>query len=131
MTISLILQKTSLRRFIFFSLIGLLNTLIHLGAVTGLVEIFDVHPVIANCLAFVAANVFSFYANSRWNYSTPLEGSRYRRFLIVSFAGLLVTASLSAVATALEWHYLIGTAMAFVALPGLTFVAHHRWTWGK
>jgi putative flippase GtrA len=118
------------RRFAGFSIIGLINTAIHLLVVMGLVELLGLNPVAANCIAFVAANVFSFYANSRWNYRTPMAVSRYRRFFIVSLAGLAITAGVSAVAQALGWHYLIGTAMVFVALPGLTFIAHHWWTWG-
>ncbi|WP_296907009.1 GtrA family protein [Polaromonas sp.] len=120
-----------LKRFSGFSLIGIFNTLIHLSVVTGLVEFFHVFPVWANCLAFAAANSFSFWANSRWNYGTPLTGDRYRRFLVVSLAGLAITAACTAFAEMMGWHYLIGTALVFVALPALTFMAHHRWTWAE
>lgn len=119
------------RRFAGFSLIGVINTAVHVLTVMGLVELFGLHPVFGNCLAYVAANMFSFYANSRWNYRTPMAASRYRRFLIVSLGGLGVTASLSGLADVMGWHYLIGTAMVFVVLPGLTFMAHHWWTWGE
>ncbi|QTN28834.1 GtrA family protein [Rhodoferax sp. AJA081-3] len=126
-----LLSKTLFRRIAGFSTIGVLNTFIHLGVVTALVELLSVHPVLANCLAFVVANVFSFYANSRWNYGTPMDGSRYKRFLLVSLMGLAITAGLSAMAETLGWHYLMGTAMVFVALPALTFAAHHYWTWAE
>ena len=36
---------------------------------------------------------------------------------------------ISGVAAALGWHYLVGTALVFVCLPVLTFLAHERWTW--
>ena len=120
-----------LKRFSGFSLIGVVNTLIHLSVVTCLVELFSVHAVIANCLAFVVANIFSFFANSRWNYGTPLSVTRYRRFLLISFAGLAITAACTAFAELMGWHYLVGTALVFVALPILTFTAHHLWTWAE
>jgi putative flippase GtrA len=125
------LSTPLIKRLAGFSTIGVFNTLIHLGVVTALVELLHVHPVLSNCTAFVTANIFSFYANSRWNYGTPMTGRRYRRFLLISLAGLLITAGFSALATALGWHYLIGTAMAFIALPALTFAAHHWWTWAE
>jgi putative flippase GtrA len=126
-----LLSKTIFRRVAGFSTIGVLNTLIHLGFVTASVELLFVHPVPANCLAFVIANIFSFYANSKWNYGTPMSGKRYKRFLLVSLAGLTITAGLSALAENFGWHYLMGTAMVFVALPALTFAAHHYWTWAE
>ncbi len=120
-----------LRRFAGFSGIGVLNTAIHLALVVALVEQAGWHSVSANCTAFVAANLFSFWANSRWNYRTELCPRRYGRFLAVSLAGLAVTATLTGVAAWLGWHYLVGTAMVFVALPMLTFLAHERWTWAR
>lgn len=118
-----------IKRIAGFSVIGVLNTGIHLLTVTSLVELLSANPVLANCIAFVAANIFSFYANSSWNYGTAMTGTRYKRFLAVSLVGFAITASLSALANALGWHYLAGTALVFVALPVLTFVVHHHWTW--
>ncbi len=123
------LNNRLVKRFASFSIIGLINTAIHLLVVIGLVEWLRLHTITSNCIAFVIANGFSFYANSRWNYKTAIEVSRYRRFLWVSLAGLVITAGMSTLANTLGWHYLVGVAMAFVALPFLTFLAHHRWTW--
>lgn len=116
-------------RFVNFSIIGLANTAIHLAVVIALVERLHAHPVIANCLAFVVANLFSFYANGRWNYSTRFTRRRYARFLAVSLMGLAATAAMSGIAAVLGWHYLVGTALVFVALPVVTFLAHEKWTW--
>ena len=118
-----------IERFVNFSLIGVANTAIHLAVVVALVEGLQSNPVLANCLAFVVANLFSFYANGRWNYPGRFDRRRYARFLAVSLAGLAVTAGVSGIAAALGWHYLVGTALVFVCLPVLTFLAHERWTW--
>ena len=119
------------RRFLGFSIIGAINTAIHLVAVVGLVELIDLSSVISNCLAFVVANIFSFYTNCRWNYQTPMAVNLYRRFFIISLAGLFITAGVSAAAYQIGLHYLIGTAIVFVTLPVFTFIAHHCWTWSK
>ncbi len=124
-----LLGRRLAKRFTKFPAIGVLNTLIHLAVVSGLAEFFYMHPVTANCAAFVAANLFSFFANSYFNYHTPITITLYGRFLTVSLGGLSITAILSAFATMQGWHYLIGTAMVFVTLPVLTFTVHHWWTW--
>jgi len=117
------------RQFTGFSLIGVINTVIHLTLVTCLVEILLIHPMLANALAFISANLFSFWANSRWSFQTVLTRQRYMRFLLVSLIGLFVSVSAIAVSEALRWHYLIGVLLSFIVLPLITFFTHKKWTW--
>jgi putative flippase GtrA len=117
------------RQFTGFSLIGVVNTLLHLMVVTGLVELFSVHPILANGMAFITANLFSFWANSRWSFRAAVTRQRYMRFLAVSLLGLFVSLLAIAVSEALQWHYLAGVLLSFVFLPIVTFLAHRHWTW--
>lgn len=117
-----------LRQFASFSGIGLLNTLIHLSVVVALVDGVAVHPVPANALAFVVANTFSFFANTRWSFRNTPSVARYTRFLLVSVAGLALTVLLSGLAAAAGWHYLVGVGLICVALPLLSFFTHRSWT---
>ncbi|MCC8997043.1 MAG: GtrA family protein [Nitrosomonas sp.] len=119
------------RQFIGFSLIGVINTVIHLVLVTGLVEILLIHPMLANALAFIGANLFSFWANSRWSFQTALTRQRYTRFFLVSLIGLFVSVSAIAISEALRWHYLVGVAISFCIMPFLTFITHKSWTYRK
>lgn len=112
-----------------FSLIGVINTFIHLGLVTALVELLTIHPMPANGMAFLCANLFSFWANSRWSFRTAITRHRYLRFLTVSLIGLTVSISSIAISEALQWHYLIGVLLSFIFLPLVTFLAHRYWTW--
>ncbi|WP_225781317.1 GtrA family protein [Xenophilus sp. Marseille-Q4582] len=116
-------------QFLRFSAIGVLNTLIHLGVVMGLVESGLLPPVPANGLAFVTANLFSFWANSHITFKTAPSLRRYSRFLCVSVAGLLLTLAASLVGERLAWHYLGGVLLSFVLLPVLSFAANRFWTW--
>ena len=111
-----------------FSGIGVLNTLIHTALVVVSVERFGLHPSIANALAFVVANIFSYWANRRWNFKTEASLGQYGRFLIVSLAGLGITVLVSGLAEWAGWHYLVGLGLVFVALPAFTFLLHWRWT---
>ncbi|MGG7056453.1 GtrA family protein [Nitrosomonas sp. ANs5] len=121
-------RKTS-RQFTGFSLIGVVNTLLHLLVITGLVELFSVHPIPANGVAFITANLFSFWANSRWSFRAAATRQRYMRFLTVSLLGLFVSLLAIAISENLQWHYLAGVLLSFVFLPLLTFLAHRHWTW--
>ena len=117
-----------LRQFASFSSIGLINTLIHLGVVVALVDGISFHPVPANALAFAIANVFSFFANTRWSFGNAPTIARYRRFFLVSVAGLAITVLFSGLAAAADWHYLAGVGLICIALPLLSFFAHRSWT---
>ncbi|WP_244070399.1 GtrA family protein [Nitrosomonas sp. PY1] len=119
------------RQFTGFSLIGIFNTIIHLVIVTSLVEVFLAHPMPANAIAFICANLFSFWANSRWSFRTTLTHQRYLRFFTVSLIGLTTSILAIAVSETLNWHYLIGVAISFCIMPLLTFVAHRSWTYKK
>jgi len=112
-----------------FSLIGVCNTLIHLVMVMGLVELFSVYPVLANGVAFINANLFSFWANSRWSFRAAINRQRYLRFFVVSLLGLTVSLLASMLGEVLHWHYLLGVLLTFIFLPLVTFLAHRNWTW--
>lgn len=118
------------RKFVAFTCVGLINTAIHLAIVAGLVEAMQMSPVLANGLAFVGANLFSFWANSRFTFKATPSLGRYGRFLTVSLVGLAVSLGASALALALHWHYLVGVLLAFILLPVLSYLANRHWTWG-
>jgi len=117
------------REFFTFASIGVVNTAIHLGVVTALVEMAQMSPVPANGLAFVCANLFSFWANGRFTFKAQPTLSRYGRFLTVSLVGLSVSLGTSAMAVFMQWHYSMGVLLAFVLLPVLSFFANRFWTW--
>lgn len=123
------LNRETGRQFTGFSLIGVANTLIHLIIVTGLVELFSVHPLPANGIAFISANIFSFWANSRWSFRAAITSQRYVRFLTVSLIGLAISLIAIAISETLQWHYLVGVLLSFIFLPLITFLTHRNWTW--
>jgi putative flippase GtrA len=123
------LDRDTRRQLTGFSLIGVANTLIHLFIVTGLVELLAAHPIPANGIAFIGANIFSFWANSRWSFRIAMTNQRYMRFLAISLLGLAVSLIAITISEALQWHYLTGVILSFVLLPLITFFAHRHWTW--
>jgi putative flippase GtrA len=123
------LNRETGRQLTGFSLIGVVNTLIHLMIVTGLVEFLGISPVPANGLAFICANLFSFWANSRWSFRIIATRQRYLRFFTVSLLGLVISLIAVTISEFLQWHYLVGVFLSFIFLPLITFFAHKNWTW--
>lgn len=126
---SRILNRETGRQLTGFSLVGVVNTLIHLMIVIGLVELLSIHSALANGVAFIGANLFSFWANSRWSFRVAATHQRYMRFLAVSLLGLFISILAINVSEALQLHYLAGVLLSFVFLPLMTFLAHRNWTW--
>lgn len=124
-----IVDRETGRQFTGFSVIGVVNTLIHLMIVIGLVEWLSIYPALANGMAFIGANLFSFWANSRWSFRVSATRQRYVRFLTVSLLGLFASVLAIQLSEALQWHYLAGVLLSFVFLPLITFLAHRNWTW--
>lgn len=125
------IDHAAIRQFLKFSGVGIINTLIHLTVTVSLVELLQTNPVIANTFAFLTANAFSYWANSRWSFRAKMSRQRFIRFFVVSIAGLLMTITLSSFAQAMHWHYLAGVALLFCAMPMITFVFHKYWTFSS
>lgn len=119
----------AVRQFVQFCAVGLVNTCIHLLVVVAGVESGLAGPMPANVMAFCCANTFSFWANSRFTFRAGLAWNRWRRFVVVSVAGLALAAACSAAAGQLGWHYLGGVLLTFAIMPALSFTANRFWTW--
>jgi putative flippase GtrA len=74
-----------------FCAIGLLNATIHfsmLNAIVFALSLKEGRPTsAANAAAFLIANLFSYQANSRWNFKVETSFKRYTGFLVTSLAG--------------------------------------------
>lgn len=127
----ILIERQNLQQFVKFSMIGAINTLIHIIITISIVELLHFHPIVANSLAFLSANMFSYWANSRWSFRTKLSGMRFVRFVTISIVGLLITVGGSGLAEIMNWHYLVGVAIVVCALPILTFVLHKYWTFSS
>lgn len=119
------------KQFLSFSGIGFINTMIYMLVTVTVVELMNINPVIANTIAFVSANIFSYWANSRWSFCTKLSSGRFFKFITVSIMGLLLSISISTNTQAMHWHYLTGVAILLCTMPILSFVLHKSWTYAN
>lgn len=107
-----------------FGAIGVSNTLLHSATVIVLVERSLATSVTANIVGFCVANIFSFFANSFFTFKRRPTLVLYWKFLLVSALSLILAVGFSALAEALDWHYLVGLTLVILFGPILTFLLH-------
>jgi len=109
------------RRFITFSTIGIVNTLIHMYITWLAVTYIQFTPLFANMIAFLCANCCSFVANARLTFSMAPDWRRYPNFLTASLTGLGVSSTLIWLADQFNVHYLLAIAAGSIFSAILSF----------
>ena len=116
------------RQLALFLCFGLVATTVHVVIAAYLIGAHLMAPAFGNGIAFVFANLFSYFAQSAYVFQQRPTTVQYRRFLCVSLVGLVLVAAISAGFEMLGVHYSVGIAAVIVILPFLTFALHSLWT---
>lgn len=87
-----IMKKLFSRSFLIFCIIGALNTLVHLAVFNLLIE---TNTLLANSVAFIAASLFSYWANATFTYKTEMESKTFVFSLLTFFIKLLLSNALT------------------------------------
>lgn len=112
--------------FLRFALIGVINTGLHFILLVFMVEKMKFPPPPANAVAFLLANLFSYFANSRFNFRVGISSKRYILFFGTSLIGVVVAYGLSAAVERLGGHYLVGFALLIVVMPPVNYLLMRR-----
>ncbi|MGO8756340.1 MAG: GtrA family protein [Gallionellaceae bacterium] len=115
-----------MKLFLRFSFIGIINTGLHFILLVILVEKVNIWPPLANASAFFGANLFSYFANSRFSFGVGINSSRYIRFFTTSLIGMGISYGLSDIVAHLGWHYLFGFALLVVVMPPVNYLLVRR-----
>ena len=122
-------MKTLVRRqFALFLCIGLGATAVHVVIAATLIGTHMMPPALGNAIAFVVANLFSYFSQSAYVFRQQPRTVQYWRFLCVSLVGLALVAAISTGLEVLGGHYLAGIAAVVLVLPIVTFGLHSLWT---
>ena len=116
------------RKLALFLCFGLVATAVHVVIAAYLIGAHMMAPALGNGIAFVFANLFSYFVQSTYVFQQRPTTVQYRRFLCVSLVGLVLVAAISAGFETLGAHYLAGIAAVIVVLPFFTFALHSLWT---
>ncbi len=112
-----------------FALVGIAVTALHTVLATLLITVWGRHPVTANAIAFTAATLASYLANTLWTFGRRPHQRSLARFVGVSLAGLVLTVILSGSAEAMGLPFYVGLGAVVCVVPVASFVMHRRWTY--
>ncbi len=114
-----------------FGLSGILVTGVHVVVAFALITTILPFPSMANGIAFVAANIFSYAINTLWTFSRPLQGRSLLRFVLVSLLGLIIAVTVSGLAEWYGLHYWYGIGLVVCCVTPVTFLLHNFWTYRR
>ena len=119
------------REFGLFLCIGLGATALHVAIATYLIGTLMLPIALGNAIAFVVANLFSYFSQSTYVFQRPQTSVQYWRFLSVSLVGLAFVVAISSALEALGVHYLVSIGVVVLVVPVVTFGVHSVWTFRK
>lgn len=117
------------RRLVVFIVTGILATLVYAVAAAVLVGWAGWSQVPAAFAAFIISFFVSYSGNTFLGFQQAPGVRNFRRFLIVSLAGLVLTTLTTWSGELLNVNYLVTIAIVSLALPAMSFIAHLLWTY--
>ncbi len=127
-------KQTTLKQFIKFGLIGVLNTLIDLIAYIFFTRILFWHYLVAALFAFIISASSSFILNSYWTFEVLQEKIklRYAKFLLVALGGLCLTELfLYILVDKFYWFDLWAKIFTVLIVVNWNFFLQKYWTFKK
>lgn len=118
-------------QFMTFAVIGVCNTLIHAGTVIVGVEYLQFSPTLANGVAFMLANLVSYFLNSAFTFKADVSLYKYYRFFVASLLSLGLTLLFAYIGTVLQVHYLFSLVAAIFVVPVVNFFILKAWAFSK
>lgn len=132
-TLPVLRRFVVLPQFLRFSTVGIFNTTIDFTfyiVLTRGLSFFSNHYLLANFIAFLTANLFSFWANSNWTFHKTSEYKifQYSKFLIVSVLALLTVQLTMYVGVSIfGWQDLVVKVLALVLSVLINFLGSKFW----
>ena len=112
-----------------YGVAGIFATGVYFGAVTVLVELAHVTPVLAAAVATAVVMVTSYSVNRAWVFDTNRSHtSAFFRFVVASLGSIAINTSLMYLSVEVfGWSYLAGLVLATAVVPPTNFVINYLW----
>lgn len=112
-----------------FVIVGITATCIHVAAAVTVIYAAHWHPSIANGIAFIVANLFSYAANTRWSFDDKMSMNSWYRFIFVSFIAWLLTIAISWLVAEAGGAYMLGILLVVILVSPLSYIGHRNFTY--
>jgi dolichol-phosphate mannosyltransferase len=117
-----------------FSIVGATGYVINLAVYTMLVEVLDVHYLLAAVCAFCVAVTNNFLLNRHWTFKATHSRASFQapRFMAVSLIALgFNLAVLGLLVGVIGTHEVTGQAAAILAATPLNFIGNKLWSFRR
>jgi putative flippase GtrA len=122
--------KHLLTKFLHFSGIGIIGTLVHYAVLIILVHTLAIGAVEASSAGFMAGAITNYLLNYRYTFaSRKRHQEAMTKFFIVALIGLFFNGLIMSFCThSLRLHYLVSQVIATGLVLLWNFTANHMWT---
>lgn len=114
-----------------FGIVGVSCAICHLGLVIFQVELFHLHPLIANIFAFTITVQLSYWGHRLWTFKYKGEKTylaTFSRLVTVSLSAFIANETLFYLfMTYLHLSYIPALILVLTILPLVVFTFHRRW----
>jgi dolichyl-phosphate beta-glucosyltransferase len=124
-------MKSSLIKFIRYSVVGVLGTILDLLSIFIFVEFFGLNILLGAILAFLIASTNNFVFNKKWTFKNREKDTphQYVKFTLVSIIGLTLTViSMFILSTILGIWYMLSKALTSLLVLSWNFFGNKKWT---
>jgi len=120
-------------RFFRYGLVGVTGTVVHMGTLVVLVEIFLIKPLFASTTGFILALMTSYILNRTWTFKVKKKNSKYFiKYAMVSLLGLLLNNFIMYITVYLfKWWYLLGQMSVITIVPVINFILNNFYTFNE
>lgn len=116
-------------KFIKYSFVGCISTLIYFLSVFVLIEGLHIDPVMASAAAFIIMTVVSFFLNVKYTFGSAITQQKAIRFMTVSAIGFVLNFLLMFfIVHILAFHYVMGELVTILVIPIVNFLLNNYWT---
>ncbi len=112
-----------------FITVGIISTLVHFSIAIFLIDKQILIPPLANGFGFIGATLVSYFANTLWSFSQPIDKKNLLRFLCVTSIGFFFAMLISSITDYHGINGLINIIMVALFVPPVTFMLHNFWTY--
>ena len=124
---------TGIFQFVLFSLVGVLNTLIHYIVFLILFRVFEINYLIASGVGYFVGMVNSYFLNRRWTFMScnniPPEFTKFILVNVISMSTNLIVLKFSVTTIGLIPE--VGQIISIIFSIGVNFFGNKFWTFNS
>lgn len=125
-----VMGRQIFRQFFKYSIVGVFNTIIGLGTIFVLFNVYQINYIIANIIGYSFGLINSFMWNKKWTFKSSAhyskEMSMFFLVFIVSYAANLIALIISVEVLGLNHNISFVLSSIFYFVIG--FMANRKWT---